>query len=234
MDDTPNNRAISRPRLGALTTRRSFIAAASLGAVSLYGLWAGLGAAPLRFWAPGESSGDAMDMAGTGGHEGHGATPGSTADEFRQMTEEFIARHQQSDGSVLVEPEVAAHSMAGMTMPADSHDSAHTMPGMTEPSVVPAGEAAPLDIFMLAQQFSFDPSLLRLRTGIPYRFKLMAVDAAHGASLQLGRGGHIVRLPGGVLVERQLVFTQPGEYLLYCTVYCGEGHQFMHGKIQVS
>ena len=234
MDDTPNNRAISRLRLGALTTRRSFIAAASLGAVSLYGLWAGLGAAPLRFWAPGRSSGDAMDLAGTGSHEGHGSAQGPTADEFRRMTEEFVARHQQPDGSVLVEPEAASPSMAGMTMPADSHGSAHTMPGMAEQSVVHAGEVEPLDIFMLAQQFSFDPSLLRLRTGIPYRFKLMAADVAHGASLQLGSGSNIIRLPKEVLVERQLVFSQPGEYLLYCTVYCGEGHQLMHGKIQVS
>lgn len=234
MGDSPKNQAISRPRPAALTTRRGFIAAASLGAVSLYGLWAGLGAAPLRFWAPGESDGDAVDMAGMGGHEGQGSAQGPAADEFRRMTEEFIARHQQPDGSVLVEPEAAGQPMAGMTMPADSHGSAHTVPEMAEPSVAPAGEAAPLDIFMLAQQFSFDPSLLRLRTGIPYRFKLMAVDAAHGASLQLGRGSNIIRLPRGVLVERQLVFTQPGEYLLYCTVYCGEGHQFMHGKIQVS
>ncbi len=233
-DDNPKNHAMSRPRPGALTTRRGFVAAASLGVVSLYGLWAGLGAAPLRFWALAESSGDAMDMTGTGGHEGHGSAPGPTADEFRRLAEEFVARHGQPDGSVLVEPQAAGRSMAGMTMPADSHGSAHTMPGMTEPSVAQAGEVAALEVFILAQQWSFDPPLLRLRIGIPYRFKLMAVDAAHGASLQLGRGSHIIRLPNGVLVERQLVFTEAGEYLVYCTMYCGEGHQVMNGKIQVS
>lgn len=234
MGDSPKNHAIAQLQPGSPTTRRGFIAAASLGAVSLYGLWAGLGAAPLHFWAPPKSSGDVVDLAGMGSHEGHGTPQGPAPDEFRRMTEEFIAAHQQPDGSVLVEPDAAGQSMAGMTMPADSHGSSHTMPGMAEPSVADAGEAAPLDIFMLAQQFSFDPSLLRLRTGIPYRFKLMAVDAAHGASLQLGRGSHIIRLPGGVVVERQLIFTEPGEYLLYCTVYCGEGHQFMQGKIQIS
>lgn len=211
MDNSPKNHAIARPQPGSPTTRRGFIAAASLGAVSLYGLWAGLGATPLRFRAPPKSSGDAVDTAGMGAHEGHGTPQGPAPDEFRRMTEEFIARHQQPDGSVLVEPNATGQSMAGMTMPADS-----------------------LDVFMLAQQFSFEPSLLRLRSGVPYRFKLMAIDAAHGASLQLGRASHIVRLPGGAVVERQLVFTEPGEYLLYCTVYCGEGHQFMHGKIQVS
>ena len=33
----------------SMTSRRSFIVAVSLGAESLYGLWAGLGVAPLRF-----------------------------------------------------------------------------------------------------------------------------------------------------------------------------------------
>ena len=230
MDKTSNNRTQARIEPGSTTTRRSFVAAASLGAVSLYGLWAGLGAAPLRFWEPGESSGKPMDMAG------HGSAQGPTPDEFRQMTDEFLARHMQPDGSILVEPEQAAQSMAGMTMTmtADAQGSTHAMPGMTDESIAHGGEVAPLDVFMLAQQWSFDPPELHLRTGIPYRFRMMAVDAAHGASLQLGRGSHIIRLPKGILVEEELVFTEPGEYLLYCTIYCGEGHQFMNGKIQVS
>jgi len=211
------------------------VAAASLGAVSLYGLWAGLGAAPLRFWERGEPSGDAMDMPATGAvHEGHGSVQGPTPEEFRQMTEEFMTRHLQPDGSILVEPERAAQSMAGMTMTPDSQGSTHSMPGMADESIAHGAEVAPLDVFMLAQQWSFDPPELHLRTGIPYRFRMMAVDAAHGASIQLGRGSHIIRLPKGILVEEELVFTEPGEYLLYCTIYCGEGHQFMNGKIQVS
>ena len=219
----------------SLTTRRSFIGAASLGAVSLYGLWAVLGAAPLRFWEQREVSGEDMDMpTAGGGHEGHGAAQGPTPDEFRKLTEEFVARHRQSDGSVLVEPEVEAHSMEGMAMTPDAHDSDHEMADTAEQTVAHGDAVAPLDILMVAQQWSFDPPELRLRTGIPYRFKMMAVDAAHGASLQLGPGSHIIRLPKNVLVERQLAFTEPGEYLLYCTMYCGEGHQFMTGKIHVA
>lgn len=228
MDNTSNNRTQIRPEPGSMTTRRSFIAAASLGAVSLYGLWAGLGAAPLRFWVPSEPSGKAMDM------EGHGSAQGPTPDEFRTMTDKFLARYRQPDGSILVEPGAAAHSMAGMTMAPDANDAAHGMPGMAEQTSTHNEAVPPVDVFMVAQQWSFDPSELRLRTGAPYRFRMMAVDAAHGASLQLGRGSHIIRLPNGVLVERELVFTEPGEYLLYCTVYCGEGHQFMNGKIRVS
>lgn len=54
MGDISNNRAKMRPEPVNLTTRRSFIAVASLGAVSLYGHWAAVGAAPLRFWEQGE------------------------------------------------------------------------------------------------------------------------------------------------------------------------------------
>ena len=235
MGDISSNHAQIRPEPGSLTTRRSFIAAASLGAVSLYGLWAVVGAAPLRFWEQGEPSSGAIDMSATGGgHEGHGSVQGPTPDEFRKMTEEFLARYRQPDGSILVEPGAATQSMAGMTMAPDATGAAHDMPGMAEQTSTHVEAVPPVDVFMVAQQWSFDPPELRLRTGIPYRFKMMAVDAAHGASLQLGRGSHIIRLPKGVLVERQLVFTEPGEYLLYCTVYCGEGHHFMNGKIHVA
>lgn len=227
--------AILQAAATPLTTRRSFIAAASLGAVSLYGLWAALGAAPLRFWEQGEPGDDAMDMsAGPGGHEGHGAAQGPTADEFRKLTEEFVARYGREDGSVAVVPATDAPPMAGMAMPPHADNSARAMPGMQAMPVAHGGTMSPADVFLLAQQWSFEPLDLRLRRDVPYRFRMMAVDAAHGASLQLGKGSHVVRLPKGVLVERQMTFTEPGEFLLYCTIYCGEGHQFMSGKVRVA
>lgn len=235
MGDTLNNRVQIRPGPGSMTTRRSFVAAASLGAISLYGLWAILGAAPLRFREPGEPGGETMEMpAPGGGHEEHGMAQGPTPGEFRKMTDEFLARHRQADGSILVEPGAATQSMAGMTMAPGRNDAAHGMPAMAEQAPAQGEAARPLDVFMAAQQWSFDPPELRLRTSTPYRFRMMAVDAAHGASLQLGRGSHVIRLPRGVLVERELTFTEPGEYLLYCTVFCGEGHQSMSGQIQVA
>lgn len=235
MDDISRRPEIARAAAAPLTTRRSFIAVASLGAVSLYGLWAAMGAAPLRFWEQGESGEGAMDMpAGGGGHEGHGAALGPTPDEFRRLTEEFIARYGLQDGSVAVGPAEAALPMAGMAMPSHADTSAHEMPGM-EAMTMAHGETIPaVDVFLLAQQWSFEPLDLRLRRDVPYRIRLMAVDAAHGASLQLGQGSHVIRLPKGVLVERQMTFTEPGEFLLYCTVYCGEGHQYMSGKIRVA
>ncbi len=229
----------------SLSTRRGFVAAASLGAVSLYGLWAGLGAAPLRFWDLTGSGMDGMDMSGGG----HGGAGGLSPEAFRSLAEEFNAKHQQSDGSVSVqtmpagqfmpemampaEPEGSGQSMPGMDMPDSNNHTDHAMPATAEEGASHSRETSPLDVYLLAQKWSFEPNVLRLSAKQLYRFRMMAVDAAHGASLQLGTASHITRLPKAALVEQEITFTEPGEYLLYCTMYCGEGHQFMNGKIVV-
>lgn len=243
---SPNIAGPRQEGRASLTTRRGFVAAASLGAVSLYGLWAGLGAAPLRFWDLGGSGMNGMDMSG----DGHGGEGGLSPEAFRGLADEFNVKHRQADGSVSVQPMQAVQSMPGVAMPAEPkgsgqsmpgmempdsvNHSEHAMPGTTEQAASLSGETSPLEVYLLAQQWSFDPSVLRLNANQSYRFRMMAVDAAHGASLQLGRASHIIRLPKGALVEQELSFTRPGEYLLYCTMYCGEGHQFMSGKIIVS
>ncbi|MCB1377715.1 MAG: hypothetical protein KDK89_05015 [Alphaproteobacteria bacterium] len=219
-----------RPSGGtSLTTRRGFVAAASLGAVSLYGLWVGLGAAPLRIWDLRDADAG-MDMGG--GHEGHGAGGGPSPEEFRRMAEEHNGRYLQADGSVAIAPAPAAQGMADMDMSTGSDHSGHSMPAPGE--AAHPNDTMPLDAYLVAQQWLFEPAVLRLKPNQPYRLRMMAVDVAHGASIQLGRAGHIIRLPRGVLVERQLTITQPGDYLLYCTMYCGEGHQYMSGKIVVA
>lgn len=237
----------------SITTRRSFIVAVSLGAVSLYGLWAGLGVAPLRFW---KTSGTTAAGSGNegGGHDEHGDGAGGDATAFRQAVDKFVAEHLQPDGSVLVES-TSRETKAGMTMSEGSQSAAHdmaNMPGMNMANSTASGApdaneilggtrgkeshdamSVPAEVYLLAQQWSFEPSWLRLKAGASYRLKLMAVDAAHGASLQLGPGSEIIRLPKGVQVERTITFTHPGTYLVYCTIYCGEGHQFMSGKLEI-
>jgi heme/copper-type cytochrome/quinol oxidase subunit 2 len=176
--------------------------------VSLYALWAKLGVAPIQFWEADAPVDPAKVAAGHGEHGG--AVSGPSTEEFKLMAEDFISRHRQPDGSILVEPLIA--------MAMEGH-AGHDMP--------------PSEIYLLAQQFSFDPSVLKLRAGAPYRFRMMASDVAHGTSIQLGRGSHIIRLPLGVLVERTLTFARPGRNFLYCTSYCGEGHHQMSGVIEI-
>lgn len=215
---------------GSMTSRRGFVTAVSLGAVSLYGLWAAYGAAPFRLFGGGHGT-EPEPMPETGGHGGHGAARGPTADEFRRLTEEFIARYRQADGSVRVD---AAPTSAGTMAPSApehrAHGAGHDMASMSDPAMPPA----PTNIYLLAQQWSFEPDVLRLRANVPYRFRMMAVDSSHGASLQLGKGSRIIRLRRGTVAEQEITFTQPGEHLVYCTIYCGIGHDRMSGRIIVT
>jgi len=205
------------------TARRGFIAAAGFGMVSLYLLWAGYGAAPLGFGGHGEAG--AGDAPGAGGHGGgHAAADRTPPEEFRGVVQRFVDRHQLPDGSVQPRRAAAPPVAAG----------GHAGHGDHAAGAASGGDAGPIDVYLMAYQFGFMPSVLRLEAGVPYRFRMMALDVAHGASLQLGRGARIVRLRPGTLVEQELTFSQPGEYLLYCTVYCGLAHDRMQGRVIVS
>jgi len=201
------------------TTRRGFIAGLGFGAVSLYGAWAAFGAAPLPFGghtAP-EPATDAHAGHGAAdaGHGGHGASTGMAPEEFRFEHDYFVQKYAQDDGSVFPQAEAAhTHSHAG-----DGH--AHGAGG------------EPVDVYLMARAFSYSPDVLRLRAGQAYRFRMMAEDITHGASIQLGSASRIIRLRPNVVGEQTITFTKPGEYLVYCTVYCGQAHDAMQGRIVV-
>lgn len=260
-----------------LTTRRSFIAAAGFGGVSLYGLWVVYGAAPGPLALLG--MGDAHPAGGDDSHDAHGGGGGGPAvDEFRRLTEAFVEEYRMADGSVYpsrlaarpgravdagmttVESAPVSHGgaadmhgshdmMAAASGPA-SHGGAadsHGSHDMTAPSGdgghqpgnpahgdgLAAAGAAPLDVYLLAEKWSFEPALLRLDAGVPYRFRMMATDVSHGASIQFGRGGRMIRLRPNSLAEMEATFTKPGSYLVHCTVYCGQAHDFMQARIDV-
>lgn len=206
----------------ALTSRRGFVAGASLAIVSVYGVWAAYDAAPLDFGAaPGDEH--AKPHAGHGatrpeaeapkdGHAGHGAPAGRAAaiERFRREAEAFFARHRGADGTVAVLPPPAAPGHEG-----------HAMGGA-------------LDAYLLAQRWSFEPGMLKLARNRRYRFRMMAMDVAHGASIQAGAGSVIVRLRPGIAVEREIEFRRAGRYLVYCTTYCGPPHDRMFSTIDVA
>lgn len=223
------------------TTRRGFLAAASLGTVSLYGAWAWLGAVPLGVGGPHDHGhGDPAPPAG--GHGGHGQASGPGIAEFRRLTDAFIARNRLADGSV--HPRRTDATPALPTTPTASAHGAHGAPAQDHGHGAHAGHGAvptpsaatdgPIEIYLAAAQWAFEPDVLRLDAGVTYRFRMMAVDASHGAAFQIGGAGHVIRLRRGVLVERDLTFTRAGEHLLYCTIFCGIGHDRMAGRIIVT
>jgi plastocyanin len=213
------------------TARRGFVAAAGFGLVSLYLLWAGYGAAPLGFGAHGHGEEDHAEEPG--GHAGHGAAPSEEAKaqiaEFRTLAERFAETHKLPDGSVQPgRPQAAAPAPRARASDGHDHDH-HGAPAQEAPA-----DEGPVDVYLMAYQFGFLPAVLRLEAGVPYRFRMMAVDVAHGASVRVGPGARVVRLRPGVLVEQELTFQRAGEHLLYCTVYCGLAHDRMQGRIVVA
>lgn len=212
----------NRKHTAHFTSRRGFVAATGFGMLSLYLVWAGYGAAPLRL---GGHGGEHEKGSGAGGHgAGHAGVDRASIEDFRGQVQRFVDQHRLADGSV--QPRRAAE----LPVAAGAHA------GHGAHAAVPESKdaAEPVDVYLMAFQFGFTPQTLRLETGVPYRFRMMAVDVAHGASLRIGPGSRIVRLRPGALVEQELTFRRAGEHLLYCTVYCGLAHDRMQGRIIVS
>ena len=246
------------------TTRRGFIFGAGFGVLALYGVWAANGAAPLSLLggpAPQPAAGGGHSEHGdaSGGMSpaefrrlteafiaANVLPDGSVRPEAPMAMDMATPATPTGHADMSAAPPVAApvatnpHAGHGTPAPVSAH-AGHDMAAMpaAEPEPAPAAtadhpDAAPVDVYLLAHQWGYLPSVLRLQTGVRYRFRMMAEDVAHGASLQLGAASHIVRLRARTLVEQEVQFTNPGEHLLYCTVYCGVAHDRMQGRIIVS
>lgn len=243
------------------TTRRSFIAAAGFGGVSLYGLWATYGAAPgplalLGFdHANGVPHGmgavDALASgpatpAEQGAHGGHGAVASGSSDAqtFSRQSAEFIERFRLPDGRVY--PRRISTTESGAADPHAGHTMAMASAPQPDPHNTSTGHATvasldrpasaqdePIDILMTAGKWYYLPAALRLDAGQRYRFRMMALDVGHGASIQFGKGARMMRLHPGRVTVTELNFTRPGKYLVNCAVYCGEAHDVMQASIEV-
>jgi len=238
------------------TTRPSFVIFIGLLVLALYFMWAFYGAAPtsLRFLA--DAQVESTDGAAAGGHGS--AAGGMTPDAFQEIAYKFVDDFGLADGSVRPTRQL----MSAMAAMGGGHEDREDEAGghrdsakatedgaaTTEPdeasrkgssaamaAVVGRGDEneEPIDVYLMALQYSYVPSVLRLEHGVPYRFRMMSTDVNHGASIHSGFAGHIMRRPARTMVEMVMTFPERGEYMIYCTVYCGEGHSTMKGKIIV-
>ncbi len=220
-----------------ITLRPGFVIAVGGLVLTLYFVWAALGAAPtnLNFGGstptkpeellPSSSMSVQVESTASKGMNMGGESTMSV-DEFTTRTYQFVDDLSLPDGSV--EPTRAwteaangsnmAAEMAAAGMDAENADMA-------------ANE--PIDVYVIAQRFGYVPNVLRLKKGTKYRFLMMAIDVNHGASIQSGSAGHIMRRPARVLTETVMTFTETGQFMMYCTVFCGVGHDQMRGKIIV-
>jgi cytochrome c oxidase subunit 2 len=95
-------------------------------------------------------------------------------------------------------------------------------------------ERQPETVEISAERFSFTPSEVRVRAGVPLEITLSSEDTDHG--FQIPDTKIDVRIPkrnrGTVTVT--FVGEKPGRYTFQCSHVCGAGHSFMRGSIVVT
>lgn len=100
------------------------------------------------------------------------------------------------------------------------------------PLLVRGAAAAPRVIAVNARRFVFTPDRIAVRAGEPVVFELTVQDTFMGFSVpELGIRADLV--PGRT-VRLPAVVPKAGSYTFLCDVFCGSGHEDMHGLIEVT
>lgn len=87
-------------------------------------------------------------------------------------------------------------------------------------------------VTVIAEQFAFDPPVLRVNRGDRVVVNLKAADVVHG--LYLDAYGIDVRVEPGISQQVDFVADRAGKFRYRCSVACGELHPFMIGELVVS
>ena len=103
-------------------------------------------------------------------------------------------------------------------------------PPFDHPGVRKIGDHA-VEAYIVAHIFSFTPSTITVPAGTEVTFYVTSPDVVHGFFIT-NTAVNLMIVPGWVSSATHR-FTTPGTYLLLCNEYCGAGHHFMYGTIEV-
>jgi cytochrome c oxidase subunit II len=84
---------------------------------------------------------------------------------------------------------------------------------------------------IIAEQYDFVPSCVRVPAGTPVKFRVTSADVVHGFLIPDTNINTMV-VPGFVS-EVRTSFAAPGEYVMPCHEFCGLGHQAMWAHVSV-
>lgn len=87
------------------------------------------------------------------------------------------------------------------------------------------------DDYVIAHIFSFQPSTITVPVGSTVTFYATSSDVVHGFFIP-NTAVNLMVIPGWVS-EATHTFRKAGTYLLLCNEYCGLGHHFMYGSVEV-
>ena len=86
-------------------------------------------------------------------------------------------------------------------------------------------------VVAIGMTFAFLPSEIHVPAHRPVTFRLTSADVTHGFEI-VGTNANTMLIPGYVS-QFTVTFDTPGEYLIVCNEYCGQGHHTMSGKLIV-
>ena len=84
---------------------------------------------------------------------------------------------------------------------------------------------------LTAKQFAFEPETIEVNKGDKVRLIVTSVDVAHGISIPEYKINE--RLDVGNPVTIEFIADKDGSFDSFCSVFCGQGHSKMRGKIVV-
>jgi heme/copper-type cytochrome/quinol oxidase subunit 2 len=94
-----------------------------------------------------------------------------------------------------------------------------------------ASEPVTRQVTISADQFAFDPPVLRVNRGDRVRLTLKATDVVHG--FYLDGYGIETRVEPGISEQVEFVADRAGKFRYRCSVSCGTLHPFMIGELVV-
>jgi cytochrome c oxidase subunit II len=95
-------------------------------------------------------------------------------------------------------------------------------------AIEPDGSAT---IRIVAEQYNFVPTCVRVPQNTPIKFRLTSADVVHGFLIPDTNVNTMI-VPGFVS-EVRTEFSKAGEYVMPCHEYCGMGHQAMWAHVIV-
>jgi cytochrome c oxidase subunit 2 len=96
------------------------------------------------------------------------------------------------------------------------------------PTELPDGT---IEVQLVALMFSFVPNEIRVPAGRRIRFRMTSADVTHGFMVS-GTNANTMLVPG-YISQFTTTFDKPGDYLVVCHEFCGNGHHAMHARIIV-
>lgn len=101
------------------------------------------------------------------------------------------------------------------------------------PSQEPSGELVDGTrvVEVAARKFVFDPATIVVREGEMVRLKVTSEDVTHGIGIEAYDVDRKLEPDQTETIE--FTADKPGRHHFHCTVYCGTGHDEMHGELRV-